>query len=311
VTPISGGAWNQWIRTKWSKALTGHNALVWFNCVSPNFFRTLRMELLAGRNFNDRDTKAAPVVAIVNQTLARRFFPGVNPLGKTFRIDDVAGRPGPPIEVVGIVRDAKYESVRERTLPGAFFPILQVPGAGGAEAAETFELRTALPPFSLVPQVEAAIAGVNKEIPLDFSTLAEQVNDSMVPERLLALLSGFFGALALLLAMIGLYGTLNYLVTRRQREFGIRMALGAKPGSILRLVMRDLAVVLSIGVAAGIGISLALTRLLQQMLFALSPRDPVTMISAAVTLCAVALLAGYFPAHRAAKVDPMVTLRCE
>jgi putative ABC transport system permease protein len=311
LTPISGEFWNEWIRTGWSRALTHQNALAWFNCVSPSFFRTLRMELLAGRNFNDRDTKAAPAVAIVNQTLVRRFFPGVNPLGKTFRIDDIAGLPGPPIEVVGIVRDAKYGSVRERTLPGAFFPITQVPGVEGAEDAESFEVRTALPPFSLVPQIEAAMAGVNKEIPLDFGTLAEQVNDSMVPERLLALLSGFFGALALLLAIIGLYGTLNYLVTQRQGEFGIRMALGAKPGSILRLVLRDLAVVLSIGVAAGIGISLVLTRLLQQMLFALSPRDPVTLIGAAAVLSAVALLAGCFPARRAAKVDPMVTLRCE
>src|SRR5207245_523243 len=128
--------WNQWIRTDWSKALTGHNALAWFNCVSPGFFRTLRMELLAGRNFNSSDTKTAPAVAIINQTLARRFFPSLNPIGRTFRIDDIAGRPGPPIEVVGIVRDAKYESVREHTLPTAFFPVAQVPGHGDTETIE-------------------------------------------------------------------------------------------------------------------------------------------------------------------------------
>jgi len=308
VTPISGDSWNQWIRTDWSKGLTGHNALAWFNCVSPGFLRTLRMGLLAGRDFTNNDTKTSPAVAIVNQTLARRFFPGLDPLGKTFRIDDIAGKPGPPIEVIGIVRDAKYESVREDTLPAAFFPVTQAPD--GADTGN-FELRTAVPPSTLVSQVEAAIAGVNKGISLQFNTLAEQVNDSMVPERLLALLSGFFGALALLLAMIGLYGTLSYLVTQRRTEFGIRMALGAPGGSILGLVMRDVVTVLLAGVVIGVGISLVSTRLLQQMLFGLGPRDAVTMIEAAAMLSVVALVAGFLPARRATKVDPMVALRYE
>jgi putative ABC transport system permease protein len=207
-----------------------------------------------------------------------------------------------------MVRDAKYSSVREDTLPTAFIPANQAP-----EHAETdtFELRTAIPPSALVSQVEAAIAGVNKEIPLEFHTLAEQVSDSLVQERLLALLSGFFGALALLLAMIGLYGTLSYLVTRRQTEFGVRMALGAQQSSILRLVMRDVIAVLAAGVVMGTGISLASTRLLQEMLFGLSPRDAATIMAAAAVLTAVALLAGYLPARRATKVDPMVALRYE
>jgi ABC-type antimicrobial peptide transport system permease subunit len=142
-------------------------------------------------------------------------------------------------------------------------------------------------------------------------TLAEQVNDSMVQERLLALLSGFFGALALLLAMIGLYGTLSYVVNQRQTEFGVRMALGAQPRSILQLVMRDVIALLAAGVVAGTGVSLASTRLLQQMLFGLSARDAATILAAAAVLTAVALLAGYLPARRATKVDPMVALRCE
>jgi putative ABC transport system permease protein len=308
MTPVSGDVWNNTIHTDWSKGVNGDDALSYFNYVSPGFFPTLRMPLLAGRNFNATDAKTAPAVAIVNQTLARRFFPGLNPIGKTFRIDDVAGKPGPPIEVVGVVKDAKFESMRENMQPTAFFPASQVPAHA---ESETFELRTGMRPSAMISAVQAAVAGVNKEIPLEFHTLAEQVNDAMVQERLLALLSGFFGGLALLLAVIGLYGTLSYLVNQRQTEFGVRMALGAGSGSILRLVMRDVIVVLAAGIVVGVGISLASTRVLQQMLFGLGPRDAVTMVAAAAILSVVALVAGYLPARRATKVDPMVALRYE
>ena len=308
MTPLSGAEWNNSIHTDWSKGLTSDDALTWFNFVSPGFFDALHMMLLAGRNFNSGDTKTSPAVAIVNQTLAHRFFPGLNPIGKTFRIDDVAGKPGPPVEVVGIVRDAKYGSLRETTYATAFFPATQI--AEHSEA-ESFEVRTAIPPSSLTGAVQAAIASVNREIPIDFHTLSQLANDSMVQERMLALLSGFFGALALLLATIGLYGTLSYLVAQRRTEFGVRMALGARPGSILWLVMTDVFAVLAGGIPAGLCISLAATRVLQQMLFGLGPRDVVTMIAAAAVLAMVALIAGYLPARRATKVDPMVALRYE
>jgi putative ABC transport system permease protein len=308
LTPVRGIFWNNSIHTDWSKTLTGDDATAWFNYVSAGFFETLRMTLLAGRNFNSGDTKNAPQVAIVNQTLARRFFPNLNPLGKVFRIDDNAGQPGPPIQVVGIVKDAKYESVREETPPTAFFLASQITRYTDEDS---FELRTAIPPSALVGPVQAAVVGVNKEIPLEFNTLADQVKDSLVQERLLALLSGFFGVLALLLAMIGLYGTLSYLVNQRQTEFGVRMALGAGSGSLLRLVLRDVVAVLVAGTVVGVGISLAATRVLQQMLYGLSPRDAVTMAAAAGILSAVALVAGYLPARRATKVDPMVALRYE
>ena len=247
-------------------------------------------------------------MAIVNRTLARRFFPNLNPIGKGFRIDDIGGKPAPPIEVVGLVKDAKYESVREDTDPTAFLPATQVPGMF---EAETFELRTAIPPSDMVAPIQAAVAAVNKEIPLEFRTLAEQVNDSLVQERLLAMLSAFFGGLALLLAMVGLYGALSYMVTRRQAEFGIRMALGAEASSILRLVMQDVAVILAGGIVAGALISLATTRVLAKLLFGLGPRDATTIIGAAAVLSAVGVVAGYLPARRATKVDPMMALRCE
>jgi putative ABC transport system permease protein len=306
MTPISGGAWNQNIKTQWSKDMSGDDALTWFNFVSPGFFDTLRMTLLSGRNFNAADTKTSPPVAIVNETAARRFFPGLNPIGKTFAV--VGDTTSTAVEVIGVIKDAKYESLDAPIHPSAFFPATQVPEHADSE---TIEVRTAIPPSALAGPVQAAVAAVNKQIPLDFHTLSQLANDSMVQQRLLALLSGFFGALALLLAMIGLYGTLSYQVTQRRTEFGVRMALGAGAGSILRLVMRDLIVVLAGGLAAGICISLAATRVLQQMLFGLGPRDAVTLIAAAGVLSAVALVAGYLPARRATKVDPMVALRYE
>ncbi|MGD0695931.1 MAG: ABC transporter permease [Terriglobia bacterium] len=308
-TPISGYEWNQDIQADSPNSPTGEAALTYFNAISPAYFETLRTPLLAGRVFNDHDTKNAPPVAIVNQTMARKFFPNLNPIGRYFRTAEVSGSLAPPIQIVGLVRDSKYESLREETYPTAFFPIAQQ--TPGIDDVENFELRTAIPPSSLASAVQSAVAGVSKEISIDFHTLAEQVNDSMVQERLLALLSGFFGALALLLAMIGLYGTLSYLVTQRQTEFGVRMALGAQPGSILRLVMRDVVVVLAGGLAVGICISLATGQLLQKMLFGLDARDTVTLAAAVVTLSAVAFLAAYLPARRATKVDPMVALRYE
>jgi predicted permease len=304
MTPICGAlTMNNSIYSEWRKP--DPDALVYLNYISPGYVPTLRTRLLAGRNFTSADMGGSHAVAIVNQTFARRFFPGLNPVGRIFR-----DYPANPYEVVGLMEDSKYYSLREETRAIAFLPLVQNPMAE-LRLPETLELRTAIPPSALVAPVRAAVAGVSSAIPLEFHTLAEQVNDSLVQERSIALLSGFFGALALLLAIIGLYGTFSYLVTQRQIELGIRMALGATPGSILGLVMRDLLAVLACGLAAGILISLAATRLLQQLLFGLGPRDATTMLLAAGVLTAVALVAGYLPARRATKVDPMVALRYE
>ena len=190
----------------------------------------------------------------------------------------------------------------------AYFPLTQIPEHSDDQA---FELRTSARPSSLISSVQDAVGKVSKAVPLDFTTLAQQVDDSLVEERLLATLSTFFGALALVLAMIGLYGALSYLVTQRQVEFGIRMALGAPQNSILGLVMRDVVLVLAGGVAAGVGISLAAVGLLQKMLFGLAARDTVTLLASVGVLSAVAFFAGYLPARRAMRVDPMIALRYE
>lgn len=247
-------------------------------------------------------------MVIVNQTFARKFFPRSRALGQYLRRDDGPGTKAPAMQIVGIVRDSKYESLREETYSQAFSPASQIPEAADAE---NFELRAERRPSALLSSVEDAVGQVSKGISLDFHSLAAQVDDSLVQDRLLATLSTFFGSLALLLAMIGLYGALSYLVTVRRAEFGVRIALGARPAAILSLVMKDVAVVLGAGVTAGALTSWLTVRFLQKMLFGLTARDPITMVAAVALLCAAVFLAGYLPARRAMRVDPMVALRYE
>jgi putative ABC transport system permease protein len=318
ITPISGNMGvDSSVHTEWTKpsfvlkdsagwSKDGIKFWVYTDVISPGYLPTLRIPLLAGRNFTGADMGSSHAVAIVNQTFARRFFPGLNPIRRAY----LAGVPAQLVEVVGLVEDSKYFSLREENHPTAFLPLNQAlePGFGNRQ---TLELRIAIPPSRLILPVRGAVAGVSSSIPLEFQTLADQVDDSLVQERLLALLSVFFGALALILTMIGMYGTFRYLVTQRQPEFGVRMALGAEPALILALVMRDVIAVLAGGLVAGILISLAVTRVLQQTLFGLAPRDATTMFLAASVLSVVALLAGYVPARRATRVDPMTTLRQE
>jgi predicted permease len=306
-TPVSNFEWNQYVQVDSANPPRGDDALVYFNFISAGYFQTLRTPVLAGRDFNSGDTKTSTPVAIVNETFSRKFFANLNPVGRNLRTVELS-KASPPIQIVGVVRDSKYESIREDTYAQAFFPASQIPEG---DDGENFELRTGLRPSALVPLVENAFAGVNKGISLNFHSLAEQVDDSIVQERLLATLSTFFGALALLLAMIGLYGALSYLVAQRGNEFGLRVALGAPPASILRLVMRDVSMILFGGAAAGIAVSLLTVQLVRKLLFGLGAYDTLTMLSATVVLAGVALIAGYLPARRAMRVDPMVVLRYE
>jgi putative ABC transport system permease protein len=307
MTPLGDSQWNTNIQSDTPHPLVGEDNTAYFNFVDSAYFATLRTPLLAGRDLNDADSANSAPVAVINQSLARQFFPGVNPVGRTFRNVGGARKLDPPVEVVGVSKDAKYESVREETYPTAFRPISQV----GAREAENFELRIALPQAAMRKEIQNAVASVNPEIPVEIHTLAAQVDDSMTPERMLAALAAFFGGLALVLAMVGLYGTLSYLVTQRRVEFGIRMALGATPQSILGLVMRHVTGLLLGGIAAGTGLSLAVTRFLGAMLFGIEARDPVTMAMGGALMAAVSLAAGFLAARRATKVDPMVALRQE
>jgi putative ABC transport system permease protein len=289
----------------------GENAVVWMNHISPGYFATMREPLLAGRDFDSTDNASSAPVAIVNEAFASKFLPGMNVVGTVVhRLEGRAGVPPTAIRIVGLVRDAKYESLRESTFAQAFFPVAQIPVREDFDA-QYFELRTAAHASAVTSLVQSAVAQVNKSISLEFSSLARQVDDSLVQERLLATLSTFFGGLALLLAMIGLYGAVSYGVTQRRSEFGIRIALGAPPGSILRLVMRDVALMLIGGAVGGMAISFVAVRLVQKFLFGLTPDDPATFLTAIVLLATVGVAAAYVPARRAMSVDPMVALRYE
>jgi putative ABC transport system permease protein len=308
MAPLSGMGWNDDIEVEGQKPAAGEEPLVWFNWITPDYFATLRTPVIAGRVFDARDTAGSPPAAIVSETMARRFYPNKNPIGQYFVNRDSHLMSSKPVQIVGVVRDSKYESLREDNLAFAYVPLTQM---SQVPEGSVFEVRTGITPAALIPAVRDAIGAVNKGTSLKFTTLAQEVDDTLAQERLLATLSGFFGGLALLLTAIGLYGVMAYVVTQRTHEIGIRMALGAQPVSIMKLVMRDVALLLVVGVGAGVVASIWVARLVQQFLFGLKANDGEALALAAGSLVAIALLASYLPARRAMRVDPMIALRYE
>ncbi|MBV9773468.1 MAG: ABC transporter permease, partial [Gemmatimonadetes bacterium] len=306
-TPISGMGWNGVVSTEGYAPKSERDALVFFNAVSDGFFATMGTRLLAGRDFAAGDAAGAQRVAVVNQAMARRFFGGASPLGRRIGIEAGPGAEQ-SLRVVGVVADTKYGSLREETRPLVYLPMSQDPEGG---PAFNLEVRGHGPPAALAPTVTAVVGGVNRGISLGYTTLSEQVDASLTRERLLAALSGFFGGLALLLATVGLYGTMAYTVARRRGEIGIRIALGAARTRVMRLVMGEVGRLVAAGVALGALGAWVAARWMTPFLFGLAPSDPATWILSAATLAGAAGVAGALPAWSAAKVDPMASLREE
>ena len=276
--------------------------------VGPEYFKTLQIPLLAGRDFDARDRDGAPNVAIVNQTFAREFLNGASPVGQRLWIQATPGEPDTPYEIVGLVRDTKYEDLREEFVPIAYYAAAQDSGSG---AGAQLMIRSNLPQAEMAAAVKNVLNDINPAITVSFQGFKPMIEATIRRERLMATLSGFFGLLALLLACIGLYGILSYGVASRRNEIGIRMALGAGRRDVFWLILREAFLLVIAGVAVGLPIIFSVTRLATTLLFGLTPTDPVSLLFAALLMLAVAMVAGYLPSRRATRVDPMEALHCE
>ena len=304
IVPVSGNGWNNNIVVGGKK----YTEYVNFNEVSAGYFRTMGTPLLAGRDFDERDTPGPEKSVIVTQLFAQKFFAGKNPIDQVFQIDERPGLPQPLNRIVGLVKDAKYTDLREEFTPLVFY------AASQAEKPDPFlqvVMRSSAPLETITSGVTSVAGQVNSNIIVQFQTLPTMVRDSLLRERLMATLSGFFGALAALIATIGLYGVMSYMVARRRNEIGIRMALGADRRDVVRMVMREAGVLLIAGVVVGTALAIAAARTAATLLFGLHPGDPATLAMAAAGLGAVAMLASYLPALRASRLEPTEALREE
>ena len=273
------------------------------NIISAGFFHTVGIALLAGREFNEQDGETGPKVAIVNETFARQFLASQPPLGKILGYGP--GQSSGPVTIVGVVRDSKYNDLRETQIPMVYLPYPQFP----SKSEMTFEIETAGEPSTVARTVRSQIG---RDLTIgSMTTMRKQIDASRRQERLIAALVSLFGLIALSLAAVGLFGVVNYSVTRRTNEIGIRMALGARPREILRMVMQEALFLVIVGLAIGIPSALAAARLTGSLLFGVTPADPYSLLAGTAVLLAAALIAAWLPARRASGVDPLIALRHE
>src|SRR5689334_8920073 len=304
TVPLTGGGRSNVV---WKEGDQNTKTDVSFNRVGIDYFQTIQLPLRAGRQFNAYDTLSSPRVAIVNETLAQQLGEA-NPIGRRFVVEETPNEPETAYEVVGIVRDAKFEDLKETRLAVMYLPALQDPQPA---TWRQFLNRSSLPQAEITASVNKALTEVNPSLDTGFEWFQTMVQGSMLRERLMATLSGFFGVLALVLATIGLYGILTYAVSSRTNEIGIRIALGARVQEVVTLVLREALVLVAIGIVAGIPAVFVIARFAQTLLFNLSPTDPLSLTLAVVVMLVVALLAAYLPARRATRIDPLVALRYE
>ena len=302
VTPFGNNSWVNAIELGEGPRPPLSERLSHFNLVSAGWFQTYGTRLLAGRDFSSADTPAAPQVAIVNETFARRFTGGKNPIGIRVRHPWDIER-----EIVGYVSDAVDTSLREPAPPTLYIPYEQ---AANVSSAVSISVRAATTtPTLLAKPLSAALGEVHRDLVITIRPMADRVDAALIQERIVASLSAFFGALALLLAGLGLFGIASYSVTRRRAEIGIRVALGAAPSGVVVLLMRRVLILIGTGVAVGTGVSLWSSQFIAPLLYGLQPRDPSTVVTAIVVLVMVGTLAGWIPAHRASRVDPARVIR--
>jgi putative ABC transport system permease protein len=310
VTPVAGMTIVYRVRVPGAPDMPERERTVLMNVVSPDFFRTFGTRLLAGRDIDVNDTRTSEPVAIVNEAFARKFMNGANPTGRTVEQEGSPARPAVLRRVVGYVEDAVYADPRRPLSPTTYVPLTQITESPFLTGATQISVRAEQgSPALLTRGVAHALTSVDPDVALTFRPLADQIRSSLAQERVVAMLAGFFGGLALLLAALGLYGVTAYSVGRRKAEIGIRMALGAEPRAVLRMVLGRVAVLIFAGVMVGTVASLWAARFVSTLLFGLEPRDPATLAVAAAVLVAIGGVAGWLPARRAARIDPAQVLR--
>ncbi len=306
MVPFGGNSSNDNVLVEGSDVEKG---VSWLNTLGPGYFQAVGTPLLAGRDFNEQDTATSVKVAIVNETFVRKILDGTtSPLGKRFRMHEPPGKPRPLFEIVGVVKDSKYQDMHEEYLPFMYFPATQEEKPG---PYDQLVVRSSLPLTSLIGSLKETIGNVNPGIALDFKVMKTRIHESLLQDELMATLSGFFGFLAALLAAIGLYGVISYMVVQRTKEIGIRMAIGAERLDVLRLILQEASMLTVSGLVVGAGLALASAQAAKSLLYGLKPRDPITLLAAVVVLSAVAAFASFWPAYRASKLDPLIALRYE
>jgi predicted permease len=307
--PFGGSSRTSSIKVPGFTATTDDSLLIEDMLTSPHYAQTLGVPLLQGREIGPQDTTASHRIAVVNQSFINRYFQNQNPIGRTFTFDDIEKESG-PIEIVGVIGDVKSADPRESPRPTIYSPILQIEDQSAYSV--TIHVRTQGDASGLAPSVRQAINEIDSTLPIfEVTTLDESFNRNLRQEHLITQLVSFFSGLALLLASIGLYGLMAHSVTRRTNEIGIRVALGARRGTVAWLVLRESLLLLLAGLALGVPAAIFAARLVSSQLFGVTPADVTTLVGASLVLAVVALVAAYVPARRAMKVDPLVALRYE
>jgi predicted permease len=306
TTPVARAGRNTMVAVPADSPLSRRERMSWVNLVAPGWFDTMGLRLTGGRDFDTHDKAGAPLVAVVNRAFARRFLPGIAPVGAEVSTEEPGPGHNPRYQIVGVVEDAIYRSLRAPMEPTMYLPYAQEePGSAATIAVRASAGSSA----TLAGSISAAIGKEDPSAVLSFRSLDDQIAAAMTQERLVATLAGFFGVLGLLLAAVGLYGVTSYAVTSRRAEIGIRMALGASASGVVTMVLRRVAWLVGLGIVLGAGMSIWAAKFIKTLLYGLDARDPTTFVAAAALLTLVATVAAWLPARRASRIDPMRVLR--